>query len=219
VSDGLCDLVDKGVLRVVDGNATVVLESSPASPLYPALRGGPFSSLEYLSKDAADESTLNLVGQAREAGFKVAPSSATSFPPSTPFVQAAFEHVRLPKCPGVQGALRWLEKNPVPLSLELPRGTKSQSGSGIVPPHALYSPAPEYSEEARRKTLDGVVVLWLVVRESGRPAGITVVRPVGYGLDQKAVEAVRNWRFEPARKNGEPIPAQISVEVSFRLYK
>jgi TonB family protein len=219
VSDGLCDLVDKGILRVVDGEVVVVLESDPTKPLHPVLRGGPFSSLEYLSKDTADENARNLIDRAQDVGFKVGVTSAASFPASTPFVQPAFTDVRLPKCPSVEGALRWLEKNPVPQSLALPRSAQPQGGRGIVPPRVLYSSVPEYSEEGRKKAIDGVVVLWLIVLKNGRPAGITVVRPVGYGLDQKAVEAVRNWRFDPAKKDGEPISAQINVEVNFRLYK
>jgi len=45
-----------------------------------------------------------------------------------------------------------------------------------------------------------------------------VARPLGMGLDEKAIEAVRTWRFEPAKKDGQPVPVQMNVEVSFRLY-
>lgn len=91
-------------------------------------------------------------------------------------------------------------------------------GGGVSAPHAVYSPDPEYSEEARKAKFQGTVVLWLVVGPDGRPRDIRIVRSVGMGLDEKALEAVRTWRFDPARKDGQPVSVQINVEVSFRLY-
>lgn len=91
-------------------------------------------------------------------------------------------------------------------------------GGGVSPPRTLYSPDPEYSEEARRSKFQGTVVLWMIVGPDGRPRDLRVLRSVGMGLDEKAIEAVRTWRFDPARKNGQPVAVQINVEVSFRLY-
>jgi len=61
-------------------------------------------------------------------------------------------------------------------------------------------------------------VLWVVVGPDGRVHDIRVSRTLGLGLDEKAMEAVRNWKFEPARKDGQPVAVQINVEVNFRLY-
>jgi protein TonB len=91
-------------------------------------------------------------------------------------------------------------------------------GGGVQAPRPLETPDPEYSEEARKAKYQGVVVLWLVVGPDGRPKNIKVERPLGMGLDQKAVEAVQRWRFEPATKDGKPVAVQINVEVNFRLY-
>jgi periplasmic protein TonB len=91
-------------------------------------------------------------------------------------------------------------------------------GNGVSAPRALDTPDPEYSEEARKAKYQGVVVLWLVVGPDGKPRDIRVSRPLGMGLDQKAVEAVQRWRFEPAMKDGRPVAVQINVEVNFRLY-
>jgi TonB family protein len=91
-------------------------------------------------------------------------------------------------------------------------------GGGVSAPKALYAPDPEYSEEARKAKYQGTVVLWLVVSADGKPQQIRVQRPLGMGLDEKAVEAVRLWRFEPARKDGQAVPVMINVEVNFRLY-
>ena len=91
-------------------------------------------------------------------------------------------------------------------------------GGGVSAPKAIYSPDPEYSEEARKAKYQGTCVLWLIVGPDGRPRDIRVARTLGLGLDEKAIEAVKNWRFEPAMKDGKPVAVPINVEVSFRLY-
>ena len=91
-------------------------------------------------------------------------------------------------------------------------------GGGVSAPRPIYAPDPEYSEEARKAKFQGIVVLWMIVTPDGRTHDVRVARTAGMGLDEKAIEAVRTWRFEPARKDGQPVAVQISVEVSFRLY-
>ena len=91
-------------------------------------------------------------------------------------------------------------------------------GGGVSAPKALYAPDPEYSEEARKAKYQGTVVLWLVVDAAGRPQQIRVQRALGMGLDEKAIEAVKLWKFDPAKKDGQPVPVMINVEVNFRLY-
>ncbi len=91
-------------------------------------------------------------------------------------------------------------------------------GGGISAPQAISSPDPDYTEEARRAKKQGTCVLWLIVDAAGHPRDIKVVRGLGLGLDAKALEAVRQWRFQPALKDGKPVDVQISVEVEFHLY-
>jgi periplasmic protein TonB len=91
-------------------------------------------------------------------------------------------------------------------------------GGGISAPQPVSTPDPEYTEEARRSKTQGTCILWLIVDAEGRPRDIRVVRGLGFGLDAKAIEAVKQWRFEPAKKDGQPVNVQISVEVGFRLY-
>ncbi len=91
-------------------------------------------------------------------------------------------------------------------------------GGGVSAPRALDTPDPEYSEEARKAKYQGTCVLWLIVGPDGKPRDIKVARALGMGLDQKAIEAVRNWKFAPAMKDGMPVAVQINIEVSFRLY-
>jgi len=91
-------------------------------------------------------------------------------------------------------------------------------GGGISAPQAVSTPDPEYTEEARTAKTQGTCILWLIVDDHGRPRNIRVVRGLGHGLDAKAIEAVQQWRFEPAIKDGRPVNVQISVEVGFHLY-
>ncbi|HZP16907.1 MAG TPA: TonB family protein [Terriglobales bacterium] len=91
-------------------------------------------------------------------------------------------------------------------------------GGGVSAPKTIYDPEPEYSEEARKAKYQGVCVLSLIVGPDGRPRDIHVSRALGMGLDEKAIEAVNKWRFEPAQKDGKPVAVAISVEVTFRLY-
>jgi TonB family protein len=91
-------------------------------------------------------------------------------------------------------------------------------GGGVSAPRTLYAPDPEYSEEARKAKYQGTVILWVVVGANGRVQDVRVQRSLGMGLDERAIESVKQWKFEPARKDGQAVPVQINVEVNFRLY-
>jgi periplasmic protein TonB len=90
-------------------------------------------------------------------------------------------------------------------------------GGGVSAPVPVVRPEPEYSEEARKAKWQGAVMLSLVVDENGVPQDIKVVRSLGLGLDQKAIEAVQKWRFKPGLKDGKPVPVSANIEVNFRL--
>ncbi len=90
-------------------------------------------------------------------------------------------------------------------------------GGGVSAPMVLSKTEPEYSEEARKAKYQGTVVLQIIVDEHGMPQNIRVVRPLGLGLDEKAIEAVQKWRFRAAMKDGRPVKVQATVEVNFRL--
>jgi protein TonB len=91
-------------------------------------------------------------------------------------------------------------------------------GNGISTPRVIYDPEPEYSPEARAAKYQGTVTLWAIIGPDGRPRGLRVERSLGMGLDEKALEAVNTWRFDPATKDGRPVPVMIEIEVSFHLY-
>jgi protein TonB len=90
-------------------------------------------------------------------------------------------------------------------------------GGGVSAPSVLFKVEPEYSEEARKAKFQGTVVLFVVVDEHGNPTQLKVIRPLGLGLDQKAIEAVEKWKFSPGKKDGKPVAVQATIEVNFRL--
>ena len=91
-------------------------------------------------------------------------------------------------------------------------------GRGVSAPQLIYDPEPEYSDEARKEKYQGVVLLQVIVGEDGHPRDVRIARSLGLGLDEKALEAVRQWRFEPGRLNGRAVAVVVNVQVNFRLY-
>jgi protein TonB len=89
---------------------------------------------------------------------------------------------------------------------------------GVTAPKPIYDPAPNYSEEARKAKLQGTVMLSLVVDTHGNPTDVRVVRSLGMGLDENAVQMARTWRFTPGTRNGVPVPVRVVLEVTFRLF-
>lgn len=84
-------------------------------------------------------------------------------------------------------------------------------------PVLLYKVDPDYSEQAKKSRYEGIVLLRLIIDEDGIPRDIRVVQSLGLGLDEKAIEAVRHWRFQPGVKDGRAVSVDANVEVSFRL--
>jgi TonB family protein len=91
-------------------------------------------------------------------------------------------------------------------------------GNGVIPPHATNSNDPEYSDLARRMKYQSQVRIAGTVDPQGAFTDLCVLVPAGAGLDEKAISAVKTWRFEPATLNGEPVAVRIPVEADFRLY-
>lgn len=90
-------------------------------------------------------------------------------------------------------------------------------GGGVTAPTLLFKVEPEYSEEARKAKFQGTVVLYVEVDEQGRPKNLKVLRTLGLGLDEKAIEAVRKWKFRPGYKDGKAVTVAATIEVNFRL--
>lgn len=96
-------------------------------------------------------------------------------------------------------------------------GAIFQAGHGVSAPVLLYKVEPEYSEEARKAKYQGIVILNVVVDTTGHAVESRVVRSLGLGLDEKAIEAVKKWKFKPGYKDGKPVAVIAQIEVNFRL--
>ncbi len=91
-------------------------------------------------------------------------------------------------------------------------------GGGVSAPILTYQVEPEFSEEARKAKAAGNVLVNLIVDQNGRPQNVHVLRGVGMGLDEKAVEAVKQYKFTPAKENGKPVAVELNVEVNFQIF-
>jgi TonB family protein len=90
-------------------------------------------------------------------------------------------------------------------------------GGSVTSPTLLTKVDPDYSEEARKARLQGTVLLRIEVDTQGRAQHINVTQSLGLGLDERAVDAVKKWKFLPGKVNGKPAPVIAYVEVNFRL--
>ncbi len=89
---------------------------------------------------------------------------------------------------------------------------------GVSQPIPIFTPEAEFSDEARRQKYEGVCMISVIIDAQGNPQSPRVVRALGMGLDEKALQAVMKYRFKPARKDGKPVAVRISVMVNFRLF-
>jgi periplasmic protein TonB len=96
-------------------------------------------------------------------------------------------------------------------------GGPYRAGSGIEPPKLLKEFKPVYTEDARLRHLEGEVVMEIVVRRDGSVGDLRIIRGLGGGLNERAMEAVRQWRFSPARRQASPVDVIVEVSVDFKL--
>jgi periplasmic protein TonB len=96
-------------------------------------------------------------------------------------------------------------------------GGPYRPGSGVEPPRLLREVKAQYTEDARTRGITGDVVLEIVIRSDGTVGDVKILRGLGFGLDERAVAAVRNWKFSPARRLGTAVDVIVEVEVEFSL--
>jgi periplasmic protein TonB len=98
-------------------------------------------------------------------------------------------------------------------------GGAYQPGNGVTMPTLLKEVKPSYTAEAMRAKIQGIVMVKAIVREDGSVSNVEVIRSLDqtYGLDQKAIEAVRNWRFTPGKRQGQNVPVYVEIELTFTL--
>jgi TonB family protein len=137
---------------------------------------------------------------------------------STPLVRAQSPRTSNPRAGTIDSASQPPDA-PIPVSSQGAGGQQIYHvGGDVSGPQLIFAPNAEFSEEAKRAKYQGVCVLSLIVDAQGNPERVQVVRHLGKGLDQKAVQAVRQYRFKPAMLRGEPVAVEVNIEVNFRLY-
>ena len=117
---------------------------------------------------------------------------------------------------------RW-SLRPTGVGLYVPRATRPpfttalRVGGDVKAPVVLSKVEPQYPEEARKARIAGIVIVEVIIDKSGNVADINVLKPLPFGLDQAAVDAVKQWKFKPALKNGEPVDVVFNLTVNFKL--
>jgi TonB family protein len=114
--------------------------------------------------------------------------------------------------PGLLDASVYSKTHPEP-----PEGV-FRVGNGVSAPRAILAPDPEYPKRARKKHQQGRVIFYVVVTEQGLPRDIKITQSLTPELDAKAYQAVSNWKFSPAMKDGKPVAVLISIEMNFKLH-
>jgi TonB family protein len=155
-------------------------------------------------EESSGDKSLDTVARDAVQGIAPFPSGIPNFPSKPVKLRFYFEYNREPS------AHR-------PFCGKTPEGVYRVDGS-VEAPRLLYQPDPEYSEQARKKKRQGAVTLRLIVRADGLTSDVCILKAAGSGLDEKAVEAVKQWRFEPAKRDGMAVPVLLSVDTDFRLY-
>jgi len=99
-----------------------------------------------------------------------------------------------------------------------PGSSRQPASLAETPPKAIYSPDVEYTDRARNAKLEGICTVSLVVGIDGKPSNVVVVKRLGMGLDERAVETVGRWKFEPGRRNGKPVMSRLTLNLQFKLF-
>lgn len=155
-----------------------------------------------------------------EVEMNVVELSPAAIPDSVFTVPAGYMAVPLDELmKAFQPGLAQAPASPAPAAPARPdfAGPVTRPGNGVSNPIPINKPEPRYSEEARKARVEGTVMLSLVVDPEGNTRNIKVVRSLEPSLDQKAIEAVSQWKFKPGLKDGTPVAVQAQIEVTFRL--
>jgi TonB family protein len=110
-------------------------------------------------------------------------------------------------------------QTPAPDVFEIPKGAMEfEKCADMVPPKILHQPAPEFSEEAKRRHMAGVVGMDVIITKEGKVGWVRVISPLGNDLDQRARDGVARWTFKPGSCEGHPVNVEVYIETDFHLY-
>jgi len=117
------------------------------------------------------------------------------------------------------GSVQTLSRSFTPMMPPVDDGKYKRMGTGIQAPVVIQRVEPIYTTEARAARISGIVIVEARISETGAVDDVRVMKPLPFGLDEAAAEAVRQWKFRPATQDGKPIPVVFNLTVNFRLDK
>ena len=162
-----------------------------------------------LWKPGAEDKSRMLAGPVQAEAPVAVPKPATLPPAPKPPVQSQ---------PPAAAAVATIQQT-APPAPEQEQKPVEHVGPGVTAPHAILPMAePDYTDDARQAHIQGTVVLSVIIRADGTAKVDKVVRGLGYGLDEKAIATVEQWKFVPATKDGKPVDVQLQIVVNFHLY-
>jgi len=109
---------------------------------------------------------------------------------------------------------------PTTAATEQPKSLPSvrRVGGGVFPPKVLYAPEPEFTQSARDLKIGGKCLVYFQIGTDGKISRVSIIRPIGVGLDERAITAVQSYKFAPATENGGPVRVEMNVEVNFQVF-
>jgi TonB family protein len=164
------------------------------------------------------DAPLTSVDQADAAIHRVFISNETELIDSAPEYWRSFLIEQYRKPGSDKKAEGEAQQLPTASSPEKPIRLDKAQLQNATPPKAISSPEPDYSSEAKRFNVQGTMVLGVVIDKEGRLTQPRIIRPIGLGLDEKAIAGTRKWKFKPATLNGQPVAVEMAIEISFNLY-
>ena len=160
---------------------------------------------EFQGQKGADE--LNRIGQEERIKFVVVPERYTMDQLNVARDECQKNLVVQPEPPAATVEIRETVSS------------ETSAAAGITAPECVYQPYPVYTPEAKKAGIEGTVTLLIVVDAAGNVSDVEVAERLGYGLDERASNAVKSWKFKPALKDGKPVPVKVTVIVSFKLLR
>jgi TonB family protein len=185
-----------------------------------SLKGNPGEKLDYRAGHYADK-TFTVAGAADAA----ANEDVVQLNKQIDSLELTLEQLRrtyLETYPDIRNLVNQLSllkkrRDDLMVTPEKQKATNTDIGSTTRPPAVIYKKDPEYSEQARKAKYSGTVALLVEVGSSGQVTGVSVIHSAGMGLDEKAVEAITQWRFRPGTNDGNPVATELQVNLNFRL--
>jgi TonB family protein len=204
-----CEVIEPGKLEMENGEPVVVsLAGSKTNPLYPGALSAPFGYVEYVPDQARSPLQMTLINKAKDAAFRLEPGRAWQDSTSKPVVRPDTTGGPESECDDVHRAVEIVNQRRLPRRI----------GHQIVGPRAIYTPDPKYTNAMRKAGIEGTVETKCVVTEAGRLIDIKIVHSLSPEADKNAIEALRKWKFEPARDGSRAIAIPVTIKVNFRLY-